>query len=230
MIRLTVDEKEIEVEEGTNLLQACLKNGIYVPHLCYLGGMANPPASCRLCFIEIAGVNHPTPSCRTAAEAGMVVSTATPAVRHLQRSALQLLLSAHRVDCRNCPANKRCDLQKMAKFLGVPLKVKHLDSLVDEVDADLGHPVLKYDPGRCVLCGKCIYICREQQGHPLLTFARRGFETVIGFMGNNDSAELPCFDCLACIEICPVSAIYLKSTIEFQSLPSGNSDLRAVVR
>ncbi len=230
MIRLTIDEKVIAVEEGKSLLQACLENGIYVPHLCYLEGMANPPASCRLCFVEIAGANRPLPSCRTTAEAGMVVVTHSPAVRQLQRSALQLLLSAHRVDCRNCPSNKHCDLQKAARFLGVHLKVKHLDSLFAETENDFNHPLLGYDPGRCVLCGKCVHVCQNQQGLPLLTFARRGFDTVIGFMGKKDPAELPCLDCLACTEICPVSALYLIHRMDLQSLRSGDDTLQAIAQ
>lgn len=230
MIRLTVDGIEIEVDEGKNLLQVCLEKGIYVPHLCYLEGMANPPASCRLCFVEIAGANGPVPSCRTEPQAGMVVTTQSPAVRKLQRSALQLLLSAHRVDCRNCPSNKRCDLQKTAKFLGVSLKVKHLDSLVGGVEADLGHPVLEYDPGRCVLCGKCIYVCRNQRKRSVLTFARRGFDTVIGLMGKKDAADLPCLNCLACTEICPVSAIYLKNTAELQPPHPEKKDSQGIAR
>jgi predicted molibdopterin-dependent oxidoreductase YjgC len=140
----------------------------------------------------------------------MVVDTRSPAVRQLQRSALQLLLSAHRVDCRNCPSNKRCPLQQMAKLLGVSLKVKHLDSLASEVETEMGHPLLGYDPGRCVLCGKCIYVCEKHHGRSLLTFARRGFNTRVGFMGKRDATDLPCLGCLACTEICPVSAIYLK--------------------
>ena len=230
MIELTVDGRDVQAKEGLNLLQVCLENGIYVPHLCYLEGMENPPASCRLCFVEIAGANRPVPSCRTEPREGMVVNTQSPAVRQLQRSALQLLLSAHRVDCRNCPSNKHCDLQRMAKFLGVSLKVKHLDSLAGEVATELGHPVLDYDPGRCVLCGKCIYICRERQGQPLLTFARRGFNTVIGFMGNEGPTDLPCLDCLACTEICPVSALYLNKGDEIQSQLSNKGERQAVSR
>ncbi|MDA8305604.1 MAG: 2Fe-2S iron-sulfur cluster-binding protein [Deltaproteobacteria bacterium] len=207
MVRLTVDEKEIEAEEGKNLLQVCLENGITVPHLCFLEGMENSPASCRLCFVEIEGMDCPVPSCQTVVHDGMVVNTQSPAVRHLQRSALQLLLSAHRVDCSDCPANKRCALQQLAKLLGIPLKVKHLESLAGEVDTRMGHPLLAYDAGRCVLCGRCLYACAKHQEHPLLTFVRRGFSTRVDFKGKTDPAELPCLACLACVEICPVSAL-----------------------
>lgn len=220
MIRLTVDGTEIEVKEGMNLLQACLENGIFIPHLCYLDGIEDPPASCRLCFVEIEGATAPVASCRTKPQDGMVVTTQSPSARHLQRAALQLLLSAHRVDCRNCPSNKQCALQQMAKLLGVPLKTKQLDCLASEAGTEFGHPVLDYDAGKCVLCGKCIFVCQQQQGHNLLTFARRGFNTVVGFMGSNDAAELPCPDCLACSTICPVSAIYPKKALGSTSILS----------
>ncbi len=226
MIQLTIDGTKIVAQPGKNLLQVCLENDVYVPHLCHMEGMEDPPASCRLCLVEIEGVNGTVASCRIAPRDGMVVTTQSQAVRQLQRSALQLLLSAHRVDCRNCASNKRCALQQMAKFLKVPLKVKHLDHLLDETDYQLNHPVLEYDPGKCVLCGKCIYVCTRQQAHPVLTFARRGFETVIGFMGSTPPSELPCLDCLACSAICPVSAIYPKKPEAASSHSPGPADQR----
>ena len=117
MITLEVDDKKIEVAEGTNLLEACLANSIYIPNLCYLEGMEHPPASCRLCFVEIEGADHPVASCSLRVDREMVVHTDTPRVRQLQKTALQLLLSVHDVDCKNCPANRKCALQDMAKFL-----------------------------------------------------------------------------------------------------------------
>lgn len=230
MIRLTVDGQKLEARKGRNLLQVCLDNEIYIPHLCYLDSMEHPPASCRLCFVEIEGANRPVPSCRIEPQDGMVVNTQSPAVRHLQRSALQLLLSAHRIDCRSCPANKNCDLQQLAKFLKVPLKVKHLESLVNEIDVQLGHPVLHYAADRCVLCGRCVYVCRDRKGHSLLTFARRGFKTVIGFIEKKDSWKLPCLDCLACTEVCPVSAIYLKGVDERQLSSEDMHEIQAAAR
>ena len=121
MIKFLVDDIQIQVEEGTNLLQACLENEIYVPNLCYLEGKEIPSASCRMCFVEIEGEGRPVPSCTVSVKEGMIVQTDTPSVRRLQRSALQLLLSVHRVECAKCPANKKCELQRIARFLKVGL-------------------------------------------------------------------------------------------------------------
>jgi NADH dehydrogenase/NADH:ubiquinone oxidoreductase subunit G len=211
MIRFQADNQQIEAEEGTSLLQACLDNGIYIPNLCYLDGMDRPPASCRLCFVEISGVEGPLTACTVQIADGMTVWTQTPAVRRLQRSALRLLLSVHHVDCARCPANKQCELQRMAKFLKIGLKSSRIDKVLKTVDTDEENPFLDYHPNRCVLCGKCIHVCRSRHGKPFLTFAKRGIHTIISFYGEKQLSQLPCRDSIACVEICPVGAITLKS-------------------
>jgi bidirectional [NiFe] hydrogenase diaphorase subunit len=210
MTTLRIDDKKIEVAEGTNLLAACLDNGIYIPNLCYLEGMEHPPASCRLCLVEIEGTDQPVASCSLRVGREMVVHTDTPRVRQLQKTALQLLLSVHDVDCKNCPANRKCALQDMAKFLKVALKSKVLDRLLKETRIDERHPFLDYYPNRCVLCGKCVYVCRRQQNRAGLTFARRGIDTVISFYDRPQAEPPPCDTCQACVEVCPVAALLPK--------------------
>jgi len=211
MIKLLVDDKEIEAEEGVTLLRACLDNGLYIPNLCYLEGMETPPASCRLCFVEIEGEDRPGTSCNLKARDGMIVRTDTQSVRRLQRSAFQFLMSVHHVDCKACPANKKCELQKIARFLKIGLKPKRLENLLKETEIDTEHPCLDYYPNRCVLCGKCIHVCKTRHDRPFLTFAKRGFDTVISSFGENDAPGLPCEKCLACVEVCPVSALNIRS-------------------
>jgi NADH dehydrogenase/NADH:ubiquinone oxidoreductase subunit G len=209
MVQLTVDDKLIEAKESTTLLATCLDNGIYIPNLCFLRVMKNPPASCRLCFVEIEGEGKPVSSCKLKVKEGMVVRTDTPAVRRLQLSAFQLLLSAHRLD-PHCPANKKCDLWRIGRHLGVGIKQKRLERIQRQVPKAEYHPLLAYDPLRCVLCGRCVFICRKQHGYSLLTFAKRGFDTVISAYGYEDPTNLPCKDCRACVNICPVRAIYFR--------------------
>jgi bidirectional [NiFe] hydrogenase diaphorase subunit len=211
MAKFLVDNKEIEAQPGTTLLKACLDNDIYIPNLCYLEGIDPPSVSCRMCFVEIEGERQPVPSCTVLVKDDMVVKTDTPAVRQLQRTALRLLLSVHHVDCRNCQANKKCELQRMAKFLKVGLKPKSLGVHLKDVEIDRSHPFLEYYPNRCVLCGKCIHVCRAKNGQSALTFSKRGFDTVISFYGVKDLAALACEICNACIDICPVGALSLKN-------------------
>jgi len=217
MVKLVVDNREIQAEDGQNLLQACLQNGIYIPNLCHIDGMLEPPASCRMCLVEIEGERNVIPSCTVVVKDGMVVKTDTEAVRRLQRSGLQLLLSVHEVDCGHCPANKKCELQRIAKFLKVGLKPKHLEKRVKETTVDEGHPFLNYYPNRCVLCGRCIVVCRDLHGEASLTFAKRGLETIITSYGEEALSSPRCETCHACVDICPVSAITLKPDISPQA-------------
>ena len=211
IVRLVVDGNEVEVREGTTLLTACLDNQVFIPNLCHIETLENPPASCRLCFVEIEGQNRPVTSCNTKVIDGMVVKTDTPSVRRLQRTAFELLMSVHHVDCAHCTANKRCALQEIAKFLKIGLKPKRLDLALKEPEIFEDHPVFDYYPNRCVLCGRCIHTCLVKNGQSLMAFAKRGFSTLISFYGDKSLPDLPCKECLACVRICPVSAITLRN-------------------
>jgi NADH dehydrogenase/NADH:ubiquinone oxidoreductase subunit G len=163
-----------------------------------------------MCFVEIEGEEEPVASCTIQVRKGLVVKTDTPFVRKLQRSALRLLLSVHEVDCAHCPANKKCELQNMAKFLKMSLKPKGLEQFLKDPQIDEEHPVLKYYPNRCVLCGRCVFVIQKGHGKPFLTFAKRGFETVISFHGEEEPPRLDDETYMACVEVCPVGAITLK--------------------
>lgn len=208
MINIRVDDKEIEVEEGANLLEACLHNDIYIPNLCHMAGDEPPFAACRLCWVEIDG--KAVTACTQKVEPALEVKTDTEAVRQLQKSAFRLLLSVHEIKCKECPANKQCELQHIAKILKVGLKPKGLETRLKEPGIDTGHPSLEIDRNRCVLCGKCIRLCKQIHGHAYLTFARRGFETVISSFIEPEESMVNISGCTECIEICPVKAISLK--------------------
>jgi len=209
-ISFQVNGEKIIAPEGMSLLEACLKADIYIPHLCFMEEMTEPPASCRLCFVEIEARREPVPACTVPVAPGLRARTDTPAVRRLQRTALRLLLSVHHVDCKHCTANQKCELRRAAKFLGIGLKPKHLDHYRKEPEVDDTHPHLIYRPNRCVLCGRCIHICESRHGRAYIAMARRGFDTVLTFYGSTHAFDLPAPDCTACIEVCPVGALESK--------------------
>ena len=206
MITITVDDINIEVQENSTLLAACLANDIYIPNLCYVEAGDQAAASCRLCFVEVAEEEHPVTACTVVVSEGMQVRTDTDAVRRLQRAGLRLLLSVHDIDCRNCPANKQCELQNIARFLKVGLKAKPFEVALKQPAVDTSHKQIDYYPNRCVLCGRCIAICQNHQAQAFLAFAKRGFDTVISSFGQETASD-DCLDCQACVTACPVAAL-----------------------
>jgi len=210
MIVLTIDGRAVSATEGTKLLAVCLKNGIYVPHLCDLPGDPDPGGACRLCLVEIDDAPRPLCACTVTAAEGMAVSTDAPRVRELQRSALQLLLSAHHIDCAACAANRRCGLQDVARFLGIRLQPDPYPGLVAEGSPDTTHPVFDYLPHRCILCGKCVKTCRNRHAATRLSFAGRGLDTVVTSFGATAASAAACTECQACARVCPVGALVLK--------------------
>lgn len=207
---IDVDGHRLEVPPGVSVLQACLDNDIMVPNLCWMKSMSSPPASCRLCFVQVQGRKEPQTSCTLEVEENMVVRTDTEEVRELQRTAFELLMSVHDLIGKDCPANRQCELQRIARFLKVSLKPKNLPVLVSREELETSHPCLIYDPNRCVLCGRCVHVCAEQNETPVLSFAFRGITTRISFFGAEELEADRCLSCLACVQACPVAALYLK--------------------
>ena len=213
-IRIEVDGRQLKVAPGISVLQACLESDIFIPNLCWLASMTWPPASCRLCFVQVEGRDRPQTSCTLEVEEGMVVRTDTDEVRELQRSAFELLMSAHDLRGKECPGHRQCQLQRISRFLKVSLKPRNVPVLAFGKDIETSHPCLNYDPGRCVLCGRCVHVCAQQSGVQVLSFAYRGIKTVISFLGARELEAEHCLSCLACIQACPVVALTLKEEFE----------------
>ncbi len=209
-ITIFVDGKALKAREGEPLLKACLAGGIFIPNLCYMEGIDPLPVSCRLCFVAVEGRAQPVPSCSIPVREGLVVHTDTPEVRRLQRQGLRLLLSTHHVECARCPANRHCALQDMTRFLKVGLKPKTVYLKAPPVRSE--HPFLDYHVNRCVLCGRCVEICKARQDRPELTFIKRGFDTTLGFFPGGASNPQDLKTYRACVEACPVGALVLKDS------------------
>ncbi len=213
MIQLTVDNEAIHASPGVSVLTACLSAGIYIPHLCWLETEPpdEAPAACRLCFVEIDGYKDPVTACTVTVENGLRITTDTKRVRDLQKTGLKLLLSVHRVECKQCPANRACGLQTIARFLGAGLSCKPFQQVLKEPEVDSRHPVFDHFPNRCVLCGICIRVCRARHGQTPFGFTGRGFDTRMEIFETDPDATERCLSCKACLTACPTGAIVIRS-------------------
>jgi len=211
-VSLTIDGKEIKAPRGQEVLWAALDNGIYIPNLCALREKETQDASCRLCWVEIKGKARPVTACTETVEAGMVVNTRGEAALRLARTALELLLASNEVDCANCPANGTCELQKIAAHLGVKLKTRRFKKILRQLPIDASHPEFTYDPNKCVLCGRCIWVCRQRLGIGTLGFAHRGFKRRMTTFADEPMAQVDCRDCAECVAVCPTGALTLKES------------------
>ena len=209
-VSLTIDGNKVTASEGDKVLWAALDNGIYIPNLCALHDAAKPAASCRLCFVEVEGYNKPVTACTEPVREGMVVNTKGPTALRLARTGFELLMASHPVDCANCASNGVCELQKIARHLGIKLKSKRFRKLLRELPIDTSSPEFVYDPNKCVLCGRCVWICRERLGIGALGFAYRGFRRIVTTFGDEPIAKSKCRGCEECVLACPTGALTLK--------------------
>ncbi|MBQ9941686.1 MAG: (2Fe-2S)-binding protein, partial [Christensenellaceae bacterium] len=159
MVKLTIDNRQVEVKKGTTILDAAKSVGIKIPTLCYLKEI-NEIGACRLCMVEIEGQDRLYAACNTAAEEGMVVYTNSQRVRRARRTNLEMILSRHNCHCPTCLRSGNCSLQTMANNLNLynlPYETK-----VGKIDWDLSFPLIR-DESKCIKCMRCINICEKVQ-------------------------------------------------------------------
>lgn len=209
-VTITIDDKQLTVAEGQKLLWAALDNGIYIPHLCGIKKADRPSASCRLCFVEVDGSLNPVTSCTVPVTEGMVVRTRSKRVDRLVATAFELLLSNHRLNCGKCARNGSCALQKIAKERGLKLKLTRLKPLIQDMEVDASPETFSYDPTRCVLCGRCVWVDQQQVKTGAIGFIRRGMSRKVATFGEVKLAESRCTQCGECVKVCPVGALIEK--------------------
>ncbi|MFH0964974.1 MAG: NADH-dependent [FeFe] hydrogenase, group A6 [Planctomycetota bacterium] len=211
MAKLTIDNIGVEVPEGTSVLDACRKAGVRVPTLCYLEGV-QAIGACRVCLVEIEGAKTLVASCVMPAGEGMKVFTNTKRVREARRTVVELILSAHDGDCQTCDRNDDCELQAVARELGIREVRYPGEKTAPRTDDST--PALSRDGAKCIHCRRCVTVCNEVQAVGGLFPQKRGFHTVIGPAFAGDLADVVCVQCGQCAAVCPVGAIREKDHIE----------------
>jgi bidirectional [NiFe] hydrogenase diaphorase subunit len=210
-VSLIIDGKEIKARSGDKVLWAALDNGIYIPNLCALHNALPPAASCRLCWVEVVGKSKPVTACTESVEPGMVVNTRGEAALRLARTGFELLMASHPVDCAHCLKSGSCELQKIAAHLKVKLKTKRFRKILRNLPVDSSSPVFIYDPNKCVLCGRCVWVCRQRRSRDIIGFAHRGFNRMVTTFGDEPVGKSQCGECSECVVACPTGALGFKS-------------------
>jgi iron-only hydrogenase group A len=211
MVKLTIDNKPIEVPEGTSVLEAAKTAGIRIPTLCYLEDV-QAIGACRLCLVEIEKAKTLVASCVMPVADGMNVHTNTKRVRDVRRLVVELLLSEHAGNCQTCDRNNDCELQTVAFELGIKEITYEGKKMKEEVDAST--PALVRDNGKCIKCRRCVTVCGQVQAVGALFPQFRGFKTVIGPAFGRDLDKVACVQCGQCAAVCPVGAIVENSHID----------------
>ena len=203
MVTLTIDKKTVQVPEGTTIMEAAKQAHIDIPHLCYLKGV-NEIAACRMCVVEVEGIESLVASCNTSVEEGMEIYTNSVKVRRARQMNIELLLSQHNSSCPSCVRSGNCSLQKLANDLNVCDLEYKTDYKKRPWDRNL--PLIR-DESKCIKCMRCIQVCDKVQSVYIWDVSATGTRTTVDVNGNRKLDATECTYCGQCVTHCPVGAL-----------------------
>lgn len=207
MVKLKINDVEVEIEEGKTVLDAAKKLQVNVPTLCKHPDL-EAWGACGLCVVKVKGSPKMIRACATPAQEGMEIITHDAEIVGVRRTVLQLILSTHPNDCLRCLRNQNCELQRLSAEFGireVPFQMR-----IKDIQPDESTPSIVLNPEKCVLCGRCASVCQNMQDVWALEFIGRGLETVIAPAACVPLNDSPCVKCGQCSAHCPVGAIHEK--------------------
>lgn len=208
MVKLTIDNKVVEVENGTTVLKAARQAGIHIPTLCHfeMEGIKfeNKPGGCRVCMVEVEGRRNLAPACVTECLEGMVVHTNSGRVINARRTVVELILSDHPGECLTCAKSGQCELQALAIRLGI--KKVTFKGAQSTYRRDVSPSIVR-DMDKCIMCRRCENVCNNVQTVGALSAINRGFSAVVSPAFEDDMVNTSCVMCGQCVAVCPTGAL-----------------------
>lgn len=198
-ITVTIDGQEITTEYGKTILEVARENSIYIPTMCYLTKV-EPIASCRMCVVDVEGVDGMILSCQEKAVDGAVINTKTAELEKERQNIMKLYDVNHPLECGVCDKSGECDLQNKTLEYGVE---KQTFSAKDQHRPVQKWGFIDYDPSLCIMCEKCVRVCNEIVGSSQLQVSAGGYKSTIV----NTKPENDCVSCGECMAVCPVGAL-----------------------
>ena len=211
MIEIEVNGRKIKTQRGELILDTLKANGIHVPTLCNLEGF-KPSGACRICVVEVEGRPDLVPSCSFFVEEFMRIRTHSERVIKARKTILELLLSNHDDSCLSCDRGRWCKLHELAYELNVTERKYGRPSGRKKID-NTSQSILR-DPGKCILCSRCVRVCEEMQQVAALDFLKRGGRTEVGTVLDKGLNYSSCISCGQCIQVCPTGALREKSHLD----------------
>ncbi|MBT7591768.1 MAG: 2Fe-2S iron-sulfur cluster binding domain-containing protein, partial [Candidatus Scalindua sp.] len=204
-IKLTINDKTYETEQGKTVLEVARANDIWIPTLCH-DNRLEPYGGCRICLVEIKGARQLMPSCISKVNEGMVVKTETEDIRKTRKGVLEYILSDHPLDCMTCEATGCCELQDVAYATGIKGDRFRSKEKRGGVIPDKNDLIYRETP-KCIRCGRCVRICDEVTQEHAIEFGGRGFQMWVATPFGETLLDGPCVLCGQCVSTCPVGAI-----------------------
>ncbi|MBQ7271863.1 MAG: (2Fe-2S)-binding protein, partial [Campylobacter sp.] len=242
MAKITINNQICECEENEYILQIARANGIFIPAICYLSG-CSPTLACRLCMVEADGKR--VYACNAKAKDGMVVITDTPEIASERKAIMQTYCINHPLECGVCDQSGECELQNFVHHLGVD---EQIYAIKDTHKMPKNWGLINYDPSLCIVCERCITVCKDKIGEAALKTTARGgdmpdkalkdsmpkdafavwnkFQKSLIAPANGENLE--CSSCGECTAVCPVGALvgskfqYSSNAWELTKIPASN--------